>query len=241
MRALAIVPARGGSKRIPRKNLREVGGKPLLVWSIEAAQAAPSVDMVVVSSDDPEILSVARRAGAIAQERPAELATDEAATDPVLVYVVQNMAGYKPDCVVTLQPTVPVRRPGLVEECIAALRADPTVDAVLSATKLHFVWWQEELYAKGPGQPPTWWRTQCPRRPRSQDMHGREVMFHEDGSVYVTRTEKLLRSGSRLGAPILNTWRNVKLVPTPRTVDIDDEDDLRMADALLRIREEVVA
>lgn len=236
MRALAIIPARGGSKRIPRKNLRLVGGKPLLVWSIEAAQAAPSVDMVVVSSDDQEILSVARQAGAIAQERPAELATDEALTDPVLVHVVQSMAGYRPDAVVLLQPTVPVRRPGLVEDCIAALAADPTVDAVLTGWRAHFLWWQEELYANAPGQPPTWWRTQCPRRPRSQDMHGREVMFHEDGSVYVTRTEALLRTGSRLGAPILSTWRNVKLFQTPRTVDIDTEDDLGLADAMLRLR-----
>ncbi len=240
MRALAIVPARGGSKSVPRKNLREVGGKPLLVWSIEAAQAAPSVDMVVVSSDDPEILSVARIAGAIAQERPAELATDEAATDPVLVHVVQNMAGYKPQMVVTLQPTVPVRRPGLVEDCIKTLRGDAFLDAVLTAYPLHFVWWQEQMHAKLPGEPPTWWRTQCARRPRRQDMHGREVMYHEDGSVYVTRTDALLRTGSRLGSEILKHWRDVRVIETSRTVDIDDEQDLVLADAMLS-RQEVVA
>lgn len=235
MRALAIIPARGGSKGVPRKNLRMVGGKPLLVWSIEAAQAAPSVDMVVVSSDDPEILKEARLAGAIARERPAELATDEAATDPVLVHVVEGMTAYRPDFVVLLQPTVPIRRPGLVEDCIQALRRATLADAVLTARRLHFVHWRESpAYSyegtaiSGTGRPAmAAWRTQCPRRPRRQEMHDRELMFEEDGSVYVTRTGVLLATGSRLG----RSWEVLENGPT---VDIDTEADLRLAGALLR-------
>lgn len=226
MRALAIIPARGGSKGIPRKNLRMVGGKPLLVWSIEAALAAPSVDMAVVSSDDTEILGVARRHGAIVQERPPELATDEALTDPVLVHVVNAMAGYRPDLLVLLQPTVPIRRPGLVEDCIQALAAAPLVDAVLTAYPLHFVHWRENRDLERT-EALGGWRTQCPRRPRRQDMHDRELMYHEDGSVYVVRTDVLLATGSRLG-------RSYEVVETERTVDIDSEADLRLADALLR-------
>jgi N-acylneuraminate cytidylyltransferase len=229
VRALAIIPARGGSKGVPRKNLRLVGGRPLVAWSIEAALAAPSVDRVVVSSDDPEILRVARIYGASAQERPAQLSTDEALTDPVLVHVVGAMGGYRPDAVVLLQPTVPVRRPGLVEDCIQALRAATLADAVLTAYPLHFVHWRENSDSdrtEGRGR----WRTQCPRRPRRQDMHDRELMFHEDGSVYVTRTGVLLATGSRFG-------RAYEVIETERTVDIDTEVDLLIADAMLQQRD----
>lgn len=226
-----MIPARGGSKGVPRKNLCVVGGKPLLVWSIEAALAAPSVDLVVVSSDDPEILDVARHAGAHWVARPSELATDEALTDPVLVHAVQRLEkdGHaRPEAVVLLQPTVPVRRHGLVEDCIRMLAMNPRADAVLTAYPLHFVHWQENAdgeLTERPGR----WRTQCPRRPRRQDMHDRELMFHEDGSVYVTRAAALLATGSRLG-------RSYEVVETERTVDIDTEADLAVADALLALR-----
>lgn len=230
MKVLAVIPARGGSKGVPRKNLRMVGGRPLIAWSIEAALEARLVDAVVVSSDDPEILEVARYCGAKTLERPAELATDEAATDPVLVHVVRDFRTWwwwyqRPELAVLLQPTVPVRRAGLVDDCIRHL-VETHADSLLTGYPLHFCWWREDEYSTGAGPDPVRWRSQCPRRPRRQDMTSRELMWHEDGSVYVTRTELLMGTGARLGG-------RMEVFETEKTVDIDDDRDLAVAEALL--------
>ena len=241
MNILAIIPARAGSCGIPDKNVRVVAGKPLLAWSIEAAKAS-SVDRIFVSTDSPRYAEIAERAGAEAIMRPPELATAEAMTDPVLVHVVDALArnGYAPHLVVTLQPTVPIRPHGLIDACIALL-LEKDVDSVLTGRRLHFVWWREAGY-EYTGSPGTgsetmpYWRSQCERRPRRQDMRARELMFEEDGSVYVTRADFLLRHGKRISP-------SVELVETSRTVDVDTEEDLLIADAILRARmtEEVVA
>jgi len=240
---LYLIPARGGSKGLPRKNLRPCAGKPLLAWSIEAAMESgplrPGKERVVVSTDDERIAAVAWQWGAEIIDRPPELATDEAATDPVLVHAVETLKaeGWRPDLVVLLQPTVPVRALGLVDTCVFRI-ATTGADSVLTAYPLHFVWFQEapayryDEKATGTGQPDQpRWRSQCPRRPRRQDMVARELMWAEDGSVFVTRTELLERTGARLGG-------RIELVETRRTVDIDTEEDLAMAEALLLQRRE---
>lgn len=116
-RVLALVPARGESKGVPRKNLRQVGGKPLIAWTIEQALAVPGLDRIVVSSDDHEILSVAREWGADTPfVRPAELASDTTpGVDPVL-HALEQLPGY--DVVVLLQPTSPLRRPDDIAGCL---------------------------------------------------------------------------------------------------------------------------
>lgn len=230
MNVVAIIPARGGSKGIPRKNLQRCGGRPLLAWSIEAGTRAQTIDRVWVSTEDPEIEQVAGAWGAGTIERPAELAIDTALTDPVLVHAVQwlEAAGDRPDLVVLLQPTVPIRRGGLVDECVLRL-LESDADSLLTAYPLHFVWWRENGYEyDGDTGKPTSpaWRCQCPRRPRRQDMIARELMWHEDGSVFVTRTDLLLSTGKRLGG-------RMEVYETERSVDIDDERDLLIADALL--------
>jgi len=227
MRALAIVPARGGSKGVPRKNLRECAGAPLFAWSVWHAQACVDVACVAVSSDDDEILGAAAELGAVPLRRPPELATDEALTDPVLVHAVRELADIQPDAVVLLQPTVPVREAGLVDRCLQRIEAG--ADSVLTAYPLHFVWWREQDVpaAAAPGPYPTWWRSQCQRRPRRQDMRDRELMYHEDGSVFAVRTEQLLATGQRV------TGR-VEIVETRWSPDIDTEEDFLAAAALLR-------
>lgn len=234
MKVLAVIPARGGSQGLPGKNLRPCAGRPLIAWSIEAALAAKLVDAVIVSSDSQEVLDVSRSWGAEPLLRPAELATATAPTDPVLVHAAQSPIAalelnYRPDLVVLLQPTVPVRRPGLVDDCIQRL-INTHADSVFTAYPLHFVWWQEApgytyTVTTGLAAPPAW-RSQCPRRPRRQDMHARELMYHEDGSVYVVRTPYLLEHGARIGG-------HVEVVETERTVDVDTARDLRLAEALL--------
>src|SRR5260370_29576016 len=109
MTILGITPARGGSKGLPKKNIRLIAGKPLLAWSIEAARDSKLLDRYVVSTESAEIANVAREHGAEVVDRPAELATDEASTMSVLQHALTQVPA---DVVVVLQATCPIRRPG---------------------------------------------------------------------------------------------------------------------------------
>jgi N-acylneuraminate cytidylyltransferase len=227
--ALVVIPARGGSKGVPGKNLRPLGGKPLLAHSIDAAhEVMLASTRVVVSSDDAHTLDVANEFGAWRLMRPAALATDTASTDSVILHAldaVDATAGVI-DVVVLLQPTVPVRATGLVDACIQRL-LDTGADSLLTANPLHFVWWREGGYDHQLGRPMgQGWRTQCWRRPARQHMLAREVMWHEDGSVYVTRPDILRTTGRRIGG-------RIEVFETERTVDIDTEADFAVAEALL--------
>ncbi len=122
-RVLAIIPARGGSKGLPGKNVRVVGNKPLIKWTIEAALAASRVDRVIVSSDDDAIIAVATNAGAdVPFRRPAHLATDSAAAIDVVLHALDEVPGY--DLVILLQPTSPLRISDdidrAIESCVEA-------------------------------------------------------------------------------------------------------------------------
>lgn len=124
MNILAIIPARGGSKGIPRKNIVSVAGKPLLAWTIEASQKSKFINMVVVSSDSDEILGVAKRYGAIPLRRPSSLATDNALSGPVMTHAIESLRQknkYMPDIVVLLQPTSPLRTHLHIDEAISVM------------------------------------------------------------------------------------------------------------------------
>lgn len=131
---LAIVPARGGSKGIPRKNIREFAGYPLIAYSIEAGRAAEMVTRVIVSTDDEEIAAAARAWGAETPFlRPAEFAQDQTLDLPVFVHALQWLAeqeGYQPDVVVQLRPTSPIRPSGMVDEAVRILLDHPEASSV---------------------------------------------------------------------------------------------------------------
>lgn len=131
---LAVIPARGGSKGIPRKNIRDFGGYPLLAWSVAAGQQAETVTRVIVSTDDAEIAAVAREWGAETPFlRPAEFAQDNTTDLPVFVHALEWLAeheGYRPDVVVQLRPTSPIRPVGLVDAAVRKLLAHPDADCV---------------------------------------------------------------------------------------------------------------
>lgn len=131
---LAIIPARGGSKGIPRKNIREFAGYPLIAYSIAAGLKAETVTRVIVSTDDEEIAAVARAWGAETPFlRPSEFAQDKTLDLPVFEHALQWLAeheGYRPEVVVQLRPTSPVRPVGLVDEAVRALLAHPEADSV---------------------------------------------------------------------------------------------------------------
>ena len=131
---LALIPARGGSKGIPRKNIRDFAGYPLVAWSIAAGLKAELVTRVIVSTDDEEIAAVARRFGAETPFlRPAEFAQDNTTDLPVFEHAMswlKEHEGYEPEVVVQLRPTSPIRPRGLVDEAIRILLAHPDADCV---------------------------------------------------------------------------------------------------------------
>jgi len=135
---LAVIPARGASQAIPRKNLVRVGGRPLVTWSIEAAIQAPSIDRVIVSTDDAEISEVSVAAGAeVPFERPADLAGHLVTDLPVFQHALawlDRSESYRPELVVHLRPTSPARPPGLVDAAVAVLRGDPHATSVRSVS-----------------------------------------------------------------------------------------------------------
>lgn len=137
---LAVVPARGGSKGIPGKNLRMLAGKPLLAHAIECSLASPDIDHVVVSTESDDILSVAREYGADTPfVRPVELATDTAPMLPVLQHTIEECERYyrkQVDLLVLLDPTGPLRTPADIATCIKLLRQSGC-DAVISGNQAH--------------------------------------------------------------------------------------------------------
>jgi N-acylneuraminate cytidylyltransferase len=146
---VAVIPARGGSKGLPRKNLRPLAGHPLIAWSIAAARHATTVDAVVVSTDDEEIAAVARACGAsVPFLRPHELARDETPDLPVFEHALAWLTaehGRPPEVIVQLRPTSPLRPAGLVDAGVGLLRAHPDADslrAVTSPSQTPYKMWQ---------------------------------------------------------------------------------------------------
>jgi CMP-N,N'-diacetyllegionaminic acid synthase len=130
---VALIPARGGSKGIPRKNLAPVGGRPLLAWTTDAALGSRVVTLTVVTTEDDEIANVARSLGAEVLARPPELAADETPMQPVIVHAVEELG--TPDVLVLLQPTSPLRRAEHVDEAVELLLATGA-DSVVSVVEV---------------------------------------------------------------------------------------------------------
>jgi CMP-N,N'-diacetyllegionaminic acid synthase len=205
LRVLAVIPARGGSQRVPRKNLLAVGGKPLIVHSIEHALGADRVGQIVVSTDDAEIAAVARSAGASVVDRPRELAGAEATSESALVHTLDALEGDDPDLVVFLQATSPVRQSTDIDDAIALLLAEQA-DSLFSAhsEKVH-TWVREDGELRSLSYD---WRN----RRREQEM---TPHLRENGSIYVFRPELLRRQGNRLGGKIvvyeMDWWSSFQL------------------------------
>jgi YrbI family 3-deoxy-D-manno-octulosonate 8-phosphate phosphatase len=218
---IAIIPARGGSKRIDRKNLLRVGGKTLVEHTVLQALAAEEVDEVIVSTEDEEIAGIATAAGAAVIERPPELAGDRATSESALLHVLDARDGPDPELVVFLQVTSPVRRPADIDAAVRQLRASGD-DSLLSACRDHgFIW------VDGPdGARPTNYDPQ--QRPREQDMPPR---YRENGSIYVFRTPVLREGGARLGGRIgiyeMDGWSSIQ---------IDEPEDVELAQWILARR-----
>lgn len=191
MRTIAIIPARGGSKGIPRKNALPLCGKPLVAWSIHQAQDSDFIEHVYVTTDDEDIAGIAESCGADVIHRPAELATDTASTDDAVHHALMHTKE-EAELVVLLQPTSPIRQPNAIDEAISLL-LDSKADSLFSGRIIEGFAWTEGY---------TRWIAsyQLEDRPRRQDLPRRQV--EENGSIYVFKPELLETCKSRLGGKV---------------------------------------
>lgn len=229
MRVLGLVPARGGSKGIPRKNIRALGGRPLIEYTALAALGATTLAKVVLSTDDDAIAEAGLAAGlAVPFRRPPELAEDDTPTLPVVQHALAWLARHEEryDAVCLLQPTSPFRRSSTIDACVRLLErsgADSvvTVAPVPAEHNPHWVFFRspEGFLRLATGEPAP--------IPRRQDL---PPAYHRDGAVYVTRTAVVL-AGSLYGERIAGYVSEEE-----GTVNLDEASDWDRAERLAASR-----
>lgn len=222
-RVLAIIPARGGSKRLPRKNILPLAGKPLIAWSIEAALKSGVVDDVVVTSDSDEILATALPYGVKQQRRAAALASDTASSIDVVLDAIQReeAAGAHYDHVILLQPTSPLRNAADIAAAYARFAAGPGCSLVSVCELDHPLEWCGTITPQG-------MLTGLDLAPntRSQDYAPRCRL---NGAIYISTVQALRARRSFFGDPLL-----AYPMPRSRSFDIDTDLDFIVCDALAR-------
>jgi CMP-N,N'-diacetyllegionaminic acid synthase len=231
---LVVVPARGGSKGIPRKNLQLLGGKPLVARAVETGLAASLVDRVVCTTDDVEIAEIARAAGAeVPFLRPAELAQDGSEDWPVFVHTLawfEREQAWTPDLIVNLRPTSPLRTPGHVDDAIRLLLvtgADSVKAVCLTRQHPHKMWLRQpdgriEPYLKTPLR-----LSRGPDVPRAE----LDDIYWQNGVVDVTRREVILEQKVMIGRRVAGL-----VTELADSIDIDTPLDLALAELVLSRR-----
>lgn len=221
-RTVAIIPARGGSKGIPLKNLQKVAGVSLLARAINAAKATPSIDRVIVSTDHDGIAAEAIRAGAEVSHRPAEIAGDTATSESAIIHTL-NTLDEDFDVTVFMQCTSPFIDSASIDNAVCRV-ADGQDDVVFSAVEDHSFLWRldDDAEAVAVGHDKAF-------RPRRQD---RAKHFNETGAFYVMRTAGLLESGHRFFGRV-----GIEEVPPEHAREIDDMSDLTLVRAIASTQE----
>ncbi len=228
MKVLGLVPARGGSKSIPRKNIRVLAGRPLLAYTAEAARRASRLGCVVLSTDDEEIARVGRACGLeVPFLRPASLAGDEAPTIGVVQHALRFLEarGETWDAVCILQPTSPLRRPEDIDCCIELLE-ESEADAVVSVLPVPDRYNPHWVYFKTSGGPLRISTGEKEPVPRRQEL---APCFHREGSIYVVRRNVVMELGSLYGNRLFGYPIDPK-----RSVNIDLPEDWEAAERLLQ-------
>ena len=224
-RLIAVIPARGGSKSVPGKNVHSLGGKPLLAWSIEVAQQVSEIDRIIVSTDDAQIASVGREFGAEVYARPPHLATDEALVIDALKELLQRLQaeGETAEWMILLEATCPLRTPEDVRDCLKLI-AQGGYDSVATFKEAelnpHRAWRLvngiPEVFI--PGAVPWLPRQKLPKA------------YQLNGAVYVFRASLLAQEAKSLLVGKLGAV----LMPRERSQDIDDNVDFMIVEALLQ-------
>lgn len=219
---LGIIPARGGSKGIPRKNIRLLAGKPLLAHTVELALQANVINRVIVSTDDSEIAAVSKEYGSEVVQRPAKISGDKASSESALLHVLNYLKkneGYEPDVVVFLQCTSPLTLPEDINGTVKLL-VDEDADSVLAVTKFHHFLWMHNEQGEAVGI-----NHDKSIRLRRQDI---KPQYLETGSIYAMRTKGFLKANFRFFGKTL-----MYEISHERVLEIDDLIDFQIAEAML--------
>lgn len=208
MKIIGLTPARGGSKGIPRKNIKEICGKPLIAWTIEAAKKSKLLDRYLVSTEDKEIADIAKRYGAEVIDRSPELARDGATTLAAVQDFLERINAEDSDIIVLLQCTSPVRDEGLIDSCIQRF-LDKKADSLATGFINNLLEWGSY------------------NQPR-QNLKG---FFHDDGNIYVHKAG-LLRKGDPCGKKMEKMEINRE-----QNFEIDDEFDFWLNEKILEKRQ----
>lgn len=234
MNTLAVIPARGGSKRVPRKNVREVGGKPLIAHTIDQAAQADRIDRAIVSTDDDEIADTAREYGGdVPFERPESLATDDATSPPVIEHALDwiEAKGEPPDTVVMLQVTSPLRTADDIDETVQTLHGNDEATSAISVSNFDTPpYWALEMGDDGRVNShfdrEVLWVDDIPR---SQDF---ETLYYPNGAVFAADVEVF----REVGRFYTETTVGVEM-PPERSLDIDEPYELELVRHLFEARE----
>lgn len=225
LKSVAIIPARGGSKQIPRKNLQRVGGVPLVERAVHAAMAAEGIDLVVVSTDDSEIAAVSIAAGARVIRRPAEISGDTATSESAILHVLDELEahGDRFDIVAFVQATSPFIPSESLAAAVEEVRSD-RADSVFAAFETYGFLWRHDDDGNAVAI-----NHDAAHRPRRQD---RAPHHFETGAFYVFRTAGFRQSRHRFFGRT-----RIAEVPEWTAIEIDDEQQLRIARALAALHE----
>ena len=232
MNILAIVPARGGSKGIPGKNMVDLNGKPLMQYTFDAAKESKYIDRILLSTDDEKFAEFGRSQGIEVEMRPEELATDTAVMKDVINYHLDRLAekGYTPDIFILLQPTSPLRTVQHIDDALKLLIEDETADAIVSVMDMPHQY--------------------LPMKIMKMDDSGALKFYQEDGEKYTTRQalpHLYARNGAAIYAVYTDVYRKTGSLYGTRclpyvmeeedSVDIDKPFDLFLADCILKSRQ----
>lgn len=222
-RLLAVITARGGSKGLPGKNIKQLGGKPMIAWTIQAANESAYIDKVILSSDDDDICRVASEFGcSVPFKRPSHLASDQAGSIPVLIHAVEFL-DEEFDAVVLLQPTSPLRTSQDIDRCIELLdiQARTSVVSVSESVKSPaWMYWKEEESAQ---LSPV--LSEESSQGRRQDLRAAYVL---NGAIYVIGTQQLVEEKK-----LVNERTKAHVMSPESSVDIDDIIDFKVAQFIL--------
>jgi N-acylneuraminate cytidylyltransferase/CMP-N,N'-diacetyllegionaminic acid synthase len=224
-KVLVVIPARGGSKRLPRKNVLPLAGKPLICWTIEAALSAELDARIMVTSDDEEILTIAQQyesKGVIAHKRPDQLATDGASTTDALIDAInaEREAGYDPETIVLLQPTSPLRNAEDIRAAFQIYQKGGCEETVVSVCEVdHPVAWVGTI-----GQDSRFEGIDMSGK-RSQDYRKE---YRLNGAVYIVATSVLLDKKN-----LFTKKLRASVMPRERSTDIDQEIDFKICNSLI--------
>lgn len=223
MSTVAFIPARGGSKGVPGKNIKNINGKPLICWTIEQALSSPEIDSVVVSTDSQEIADIAMKSGAqVPYIRPEFISGDEATTESAMLhfcdYLKNNQLSY--DNIMLLQATSPIRGVNRISNFIQYFERN-SYDSVLSVSQSHRFFWKNKAVPSA--------SYDYLERPRRQDIKDEDISYMETGSIYMTRLEKFVLYKNRLCGRV-----GLYETPEEESYEIDTYLDFSICETILK-------